>query len=217
MNRYSFEVSWSEADTSYVALCPEFPGLSALGESAAEAVSEMLVALEMAIETYREEGWELPEPRTKPAHSGQIRVRLPKELHAKLAGRAANDGVSLNTLIVAYLAESLGKHDVIRGINGTLERMVDQWQALLRTRKASPATRDWADAGEWKIQDRVFKHAVSTFGSLARSKRNQPSSTRDGSTQSEAPPGVENRVAKYVSEEWLDAVEKVATRSEHAT
>jgi predicted HicB family RNase H-like nuclease len=36
--------------------------------------------------------------------SGQLRVRLPVELHAALAAEAARQGVSLNTLIVALLA-----------------------------------------------------------------------------------------------------------------
>lgn len=37
-------------------------------------------------------------------YSGNLRVRLPVDLHALLAAQAKEQGVSLNTLIVAYLS-----------------------------------------------------------------------------------------------------------------
>ena len=40
--------------------------------------------------------------------SGQLRVRLPVELHEALAAEAERQGVSLNTLIVALLAGGTG-------------------------------------------------------------------------------------------------------------
>ena len=40
--------------------------------------------------------------------SGKLNVRLPVELHEKLAAEAARQGVSLNTLIVALLAAGIG-------------------------------------------------------------------------------------------------------------
>lgn len=40
--------------------------------------------------------------------SGQLRVRLPVELHALLAAEADRQSVSLNTLIVALLAGGIG-------------------------------------------------------------------------------------------------------------
>lgn len=108
MNRYGFSVAWSGPDNAYLALCAEFPGLSAFGQTPEQAISELETALELAIETYEEEGWELPQPREQQSHSGQLRVRLPRVLHARLSAQAELDGVSLNTLIVAYLAEALG-------------------------------------------------------------------------------------------------------------
>jgi hypothetical protein len=42
------------------------------------------------------------------SRSGQLRVRLPSELHAALAVGAEDQGVSLNTLIVALLAGGIG-------------------------------------------------------------------------------------------------------------
>lgn len=66
METYSHRAFWSEPDSSYIAVCPEFPGLSAFGATEEDAVSELRVAVRLAVETYREEGWELPTPRSSP-------------------------------------------------------------------------------------------------------------------------------------------------------
>jgi antitoxin HicB len=108
-NSYSFNVFWSEEDGSYIAVCPEFPILSAFGETAEQALAELKVALDLAIETYQEEGWTLPEPIARHVYSGQFRVRMPKSLHARLAFQAELEHVSLNTLVVASLSESMGR------------------------------------------------------------------------------------------------------------
>lgn len=43
-----------------------------------------------------------------PERSGQLRVRLPVDLHAALAVEAEKQGTSLNTLLVALLAGGIG-------------------------------------------------------------------------------------------------------------
>ena len=50
-------------DEIYVASCPELGSLSAHGADPHEAVKELSEALRLAITTYDEEGWELPEAR----------------------------------------------------------------------------------------------------------------------------------------------------------
>lgn len=108
MDNYSYHVAWSERDSAYVAVSPEFPGLSGLGTSAEEAVAELRVAIDLALETFEEEGKAPPEPQEIGEYSGQFRLRLPRRLHAALALRAQAEGVSLNTLAVMYLSEALG-------------------------------------------------------------------------------------------------------------
>ncbi len=108
MRNYSFNVIWSERDKAYVATCPEFPGLSAFGDTAAEAIEEAGVALDLFIEEYETDRVPLPEPRVLPSYSGQIRLRMPKHLHAQLTHYANQEGVSLNMLIVSYLSEAVG-------------------------------------------------------------------------------------------------------------
>jgi len=109
MKNYSFNVFWSDSDKVYIAVCPEFPNLSAFGDTAEQALAEIKIALELAVETYQEEGWPLPEPKGQNEYSGQLRVRLPKSLHAKLAAQANEDSISLNSLIISYLSEAVGE------------------------------------------------------------------------------------------------------------
>jgi len=118
MYDYSRNVIWSEEDNCYIATSPEFQWVSAFGDTPDEAFHELGVALEAAIETYKEKGWELPQPQKLHDYSGQFRVRLPKSLHRQLAEQADSEDVSLNTLVVQYLsaaaeAKSQRRQDVI--------------------------------------------------------------------------------------------------------
>ncbi len=114
MSGYSMDVRWSAEDDGYIAVSPEFEGVSAFGSTASEAVAELEVAIELAVETYAEESWALPTARVHTAYSGQFRVRLPKSLHEWLAVAASRDGVSLNTYVVSTLSEARGSRYAVR-------------------------------------------------------------------------------------------------------
>lgn len=105
MNKYSINVQWSEEDECFVALVPEFPTLSAFGETREEALAEAKVALQGFIDIYQADGLPLPEPKCVPSHSGQLRIRIPKTLHGELAKEAERQGVSLNSHIIYLLSE----------------------------------------------------------------------------------------------------------------
>ncbi|MBA3601402.1 MAG: type II toxin-antitoxin system HicB family antitoxin [Acidobacteria bacterium] len=62
-NRYAIQIFWSEEDEGFIAICQEFPGLSAFGETREEALREAQTALDLMIETYRENSITLPEPQ----------------------------------------------------------------------------------------------------------------------------------------------------------
>jgi len=114
-NRYSVHVMADAEDGSYLALSPEFPGVSAFGDTPQEALAEMAIALEAAIATYEDEGWPLPAPRVfrhEDLPSGEFRVRLPRTLHAQLSERAQLEGVSQNQLVVYLLAAGLAANPV---------------------------------------------------------------------------------------------------------
>jgi len=131
MPNYTFQVFWSKPDEAFIATCTEFALLSAFGDTPAKALEELNVALELAIAGYEEEGWPLPIPQERPVHSGQLRVRLPKTLHTKLATQAEAEGISLNTLIVTYLAEVAAEQDVIAKTKNAATALFAEWQANL--------------------------------------------------------------------------------------
>jgi antitoxin HicB len=106
--QYSMQLFWSDEDAGYIALVPEFPHLSAFGDDPEEAAREAQVAASLLEEVMAEQGEALPEPQMLSSFSGQIRVRMPRTLHQRLAGRARMEDVSLNTLMVSLLAESIG-------------------------------------------------------------------------------------------------------------
>ena len=123
--RYSLRVAWSPEDSAFVAECPEFEGISALGSSYGEAVSELETALRLGLEAHEEEGWAIPEPIMMPRYSGQFRLRVPRSLHGWLVDRAQREGISLNTLVVELLSEA-------RGALGAGDRAMERLDAIIR-------------------------------------------------------------------------------------
>ena len=61
--RYEVILYWSEADQSFVAEVPELPGCAADGATYQEALANVETVIEEWIETARELGRSIPEPR----------------------------------------------------------------------------------------------------------------------------------------------------------
>jgi predicted RNase H-like HicB family nuclease len=59
---YTYQISWSDEDHEFVATCLELPGLLGLGESEAEALTELKHAIAGWLEHLRSEGLPLPVP-----------------------------------------------------------------------------------------------------------------------------------------------------------
>lgn len=92
---------------------PDLPGCMSDGETVEEAIAHGREARDEWIAAMREAGRPVPPPTSEPAptYSGKWQLRTPKSLHRSLADRARREGVSLNTLAVALLAEGLGQRD----------------------------------------------------------------------------------------------------------
>jgi hypothetical protein len=71
-------------------------------------VVEAEQAADAIVDAMLEYGDPLPASDPVPSYSGNIRLRLPRSLHALLDSLAAEEGVSLNQLMVAFLAERAG-------------------------------------------------------------------------------------------------------------
>jgi predicted HicB family RNase H-like nuclease len=103
-DRYTYRVIWSEEDEEYVGLCSEFPSLSWLASTPEEALRGIRTVVAEVVHDLTAGGEAAPEPLTTRAYSGKFLVRVPPELHRRLAIEAAEAGVSLNRLASAKLA-----------------------------------------------------------------------------------------------------------------
>lgn len=94
----------------YLVEFPDLPGCMSDGETIEEAVANGQDAKASWIAAMTEAGRPIPSPTLEPTepYSGKWQLRAPKSLHRKLTERAKREGVSLNTLAVALLAEGLG-------------------------------------------------------------------------------------------------------------
>ncbi|QQS15065.1 MAG: type II toxin-antitoxin system HicB family antitoxin [Rhodospirillales bacterium] len=92
----------------YAARVPELAGCLATGETAEEALAEIRDAIRSWVLTAREFGDVVPPPASQVAYSGKWVQRVPKSLHRRLVDRARTEGVSLNQLATALLAEGVG-------------------------------------------------------------------------------------------------------------
>jgi predicted RNase H-like HicB family nuclease len=62
-NRYEIIIFWSDEDASFVADVPELPGCMAHGASHAEALANAEQAVSLWLETARELGRPVPQPK----------------------------------------------------------------------------------------------------------------------------------------------------------
>ncbi len=62
-SKYEIIIYWSEEDDSFVAEVPELPGCMADGKSYQEAVSNAEIVIKEWIETAKELGRPIPQPR----------------------------------------------------------------------------------------------------------------------------------------------------------
>jgi antitoxin HicB len=99
-----------EEGGGFLVTFPDLPGCMADGETIDEAINEAKDAFSCWMEAQNEWGREYPKPTTQ-GTSGKFVQRLPKSLHAKLVRRAKQEGVSLNTLVLALIAEGIGKRE----------------------------------------------------------------------------------------------------------
>ncbi|MGV3548571.1 toxin-antitoxin system HicB family antitoxin [Rhizobium sp.] len=107
--RFEIRPLTNEEGGGYLIEFPDFPGCIADGETPEEAISEGRDAFLSYQRTLEELG---RSGRASESYSGQWRQRVPKSLHASLARRAMQEGVSLNTFVATLLAEGLGRRSV---------------------------------------------------------------------------------------------------------
>lgn len=105
IDRFTYRVTWSEEDQEYIGLCAEFPSLSWLASSPEQALMGIRTIVTEVIRDMEASAERVPEPIAIRRYSGRLMVRIPPELHRRLALEAAEAGISLNRLASARLDE----------------------------------------------------------------------------------------------------------------
>ena len=87
---------------------PDFAECISDGESIEEAMENGLDALKATIAALKAKKLPVPAPNSGGVASGKFVARVPKTVHAQLATRARAEGVSLNALVLTFIAQGLG-------------------------------------------------------------------------------------------------------------
>jgi predicted HicB family RNase H-like nuclease len=104
-DKYTYRITWSEDDNEYVGLCTEFPSLSWLADSPEKALKGIRKLVADVLSDMSISGEPIPEPIASKHYSGKFMVRVPPDVHRKLAIQAAESGVSLNRIASSKLSQ----------------------------------------------------------------------------------------------------------------
>ena len=104
-DRYTYRVTWSEEDEEYLGLCAEFPSLSWLADNPEEALQGIRQVVADVVADLEANNESVPKPIAVRQYSGKFMIRIPPEVHRRLALEAAEAGVSLNRLASAKLSQ----------------------------------------------------------------------------------------------------------------
>lgn len=107
LDHYQFTVRPLSKDEGggYLVEYPDIPGCMSDGETIEEAIANGREALRDCLDVFKESGGKPPKPSVEAA---QWRQRLPRTLYSKLTKQAETEGVSINSLVTAIIAEAIG-------------------------------------------------------------------------------------------------------------
>ncbi|HKK68187.1 MAG TPA: toxin-antitoxin system HicB family antitoxin [Bacteroidales bacterium] len=102
---YTYRVTWSEDDNEYLGLCAEFPSLSWLADTPEKALKGIRNLVADVLLDMGKTGEPVPESIAIKRFSGKFMVRVPPDVHRKLAIQAAESGISLNRIASSKLSQ----------------------------------------------------------------------------------------------------------------
>ncbi len=110
---YPFEIRPLSAEEGggFLISFPDFSECISDGETVDEALKNGREALKATIAALKSTGHPIPGANAGGVASGKFVARVPKTVHAQLATRARAEGVSLNTLVLTFIAQGLGRKE----------------------------------------------------------------------------------------------------------
>jgi predicted RNase H-like HicB family nuclease len=103
VDKYTYRIEWSNEDNTHIARCLEFPSIAVHGNTVKKALAEIEKVVRETIAWMKEEKEEIPEPFGLKKYKGNLSLRIPSELHRKLAIKSAEENVSVNQYILSKL------------------------------------------------------------------------------------------------------------------
>lgn len=94
---------------------PDLPGCISDGDTEEEVLANGKDAFLSWVAARIDQGKSIPEPKARLSEfitseaSGRLLARLPKSLHARLIERAKRESVSINSLLLSFVAAGLGQ------------------------------------------------------------------------------------------------------------
>jgi predicted HicB family RNase H-like nuclease len=104
IDKYTYRVEWSEEDNVHIARCLELPSLMAHGNTPKKALAEIEKVLEESLKWLEEKKEPIPEPFGLKKFKGNLTLRVPMEIHRKLAIKSAEEGISVNQYILSRIS-----------------------------------------------------------------------------------------------------------------
>jgi antitoxin HicB len=108
---YPFEIRPLSAEEGggFLISYADFSDCISDGETVDEALANGKDALKSTIAALKAKDLPVPVPNSGGIASGKFVARVPKTVHAQLTTRAKAEGVSLNTLVLTFIAQGLGR------------------------------------------------------------------------------------------------------------
>ena len=110
---YPFEIRplSTEEGGGFLISYPDFSDCISDGASVEEAIVNGRDALKSTIAALKAKELPVPAPNGGSVASVKFVARVPKTVHAQLATRAKAEGVSLNSLVLTFIADGLGRRE----------------------------------------------------------------------------------------------------------
>ena len=105
IDKYTYRVTWSDDDREYVGLCAEFSSLSWLADTPEKALRGIRKTVADVVSDMQKNDENIPDPIAIRNFSGKFMIRIPPDVHRKLAIQAAESGVSLNRIASSKLSQ----------------------------------------------------------------------------------------------------------------
>jgi len=140
-----------ETEGGFSAEILELPGCYAMGETADDALSNLVDAIAVWVDAAISQGKKIPEPFANYEGSGKVALRLPRSTHHKAVQMAEREDVSLNSFIVGAVEARVGAREIFDGLIQRLESRIVTKTAANVMAQFIPLIRAWDEEASLSV------------------------------------------------------------------